>query len=442
MNPQRSTKHIDDYQVVRNLGQGAYGKVLLARHKKCEDLVALKILELENLTREERRSHFSMLQSEFEILRRIVHPNIIRFYELVELGVYSTPSKKSGVSYAVLEYCSKGELFDVLAMEGALQENTARHYFHQLMSGLTHLSEQKISHRDLKPENLLLDENLVLKIVDFGFATMTSPDVLNQTTLGSEGYMAPEFYVAPVRYKAEKVDVFASGVVLFNMMTGLPPFKSASPTDQLYDRFRAIPNDFWEFYEKRAKKILSPDFRELIHGMLEIDPEARYSFEKVIQSAWFNKPFQEIEAVKELESRISASQAPVEQRPEVTTPSVLLRGAPSRCLRKASSPSIKLRVDYCNEGVIGGINIVTDSIDIFMDKVIKQATKNELKIKFDRDKKQRILLSNEKVIAKVHITCAEENEDKICLRLALKKGNYQDFLEIKKVFDEAVRAIC
>lgn len=105
---------------------------------------------------------------------------------------------------------------------GELPENHARYLFKQLMSALEYIHELGISHRDLKPENIALVNNDTLKVIDFGLATSDDPCTGG---LGTEGYMAPELY-SQDEYSGEKVDVFAAGATLFNLLACRPPFTS------------------------------------------------------------------------------------------------------------------------------------------------------------------------------------------------------------------------
>ena len=130
--------------------------VKLATHIVTGHKVAIKILnkaKIKHLGMEEK------VQREINILRLCTHPHIIRLYEVID-----TPTD----IFLVNEYVSGGELFDYIVSKGRLSADEARSFFHQIISGVEYCHFQKIVHRDLKPENLLLDNNLNLKIADFG----------------------------------------------------------------------------------------------------------------------------------------------------------------------------------------------------------------------------------------------------------------------------------
>ena len=138
--------------------------------------------------------------------------------------------------FIAMELARGGELFEYVAQTGTFSETVARSYFHQIISALEYCYNQGISHRDLKPENLLFDDNFLLKICDFGFATLIEGKDGSgwlHTVLGTESYMAPEIHERKP-YKGIEVDLFASAIVLFIMFAGTPPFTKASPKDPYY----------------------------------------------------------------------------------------------------------------------------------------------------------------------------------------------------------------
>lgn len=136
--------------------------------------------------------------------------------------VYKKPAKnvEKEVDYVVLSIASQGEVFDFIASSGEFSEPVARYYFKQALEGLDYCHSNGVAHRDLKPENLLLDENFVLKLADFGFAgPMEGRDGSGflHTRLGTKNYMAPEIHEGKP-YNGSSVDLFALGIILFIMV--------------------------------------------------------------------------------------------------------------------------------------------------------------------------------------------------------------------------------
>ena len=177
-----------------------------------------------------------MIDTEVGTLARLNHHNIVRLVE-VSKGMQSNPKKGSKeVRFIALELIGGGELFDFVALGGRLSEAQARYYYKSMIDGLSYMHSQGIAHRDLKPENLLLDKEFVLKITDFGFAAPIrgrDGSGLLQTQLGTASYMAPEIHLGK-EYEGARVDLFASAIILFVILTQRPPFTSANPQDPHY----------------------------------------------------------------------------------------------------------------------------------------------------------------------------------------------------------------
>ena len=131
----------------------------------------------------------------------------------------------------VMELAQNGDLFDVVAGVGRLSENTARHFFKQIVEGLDHLHfEHYMCHLDLKLENILVDEEYNAKITDFGFVKEIQALNNSRQFVGTKGYQCPQI-VDKKAFDGESADVFALGVVLFSMVFGKKPFHKASSCD-------------------------------------------------------------------------------------------------------------------------------------------------------------------------------------------------------------------
>ncbi|RLN40429.1 serine/threonine-protein kinase ATG1c-like isoform X1 [Panicum miliaceum] len=200
---------VGEYELLRPIGSGAYSQVWLGRHRERGTEVAVKEIAMERLSRKLRES----LLSEVDILRRIRHPNVIALHDSV---------KDHGRIYLILEYCRGGDLHAYLQRHKRVSETVAKHF---IPSGLQMLRDNNVVHRDLKPQNILLvenNENSLLKIADFGFAKFLQPFALAETLCGSPLYMAPEVMQAQ-KYDA-KADLWSVGVILYQLVTGIPPF--------------------------------------------------------------------------------------------------------------------------------------------------------------------------------------------------------------------------
>lgn len=144
----------------------------------------------------------------------------------------SNPKKgNKTVDYLVLELVNGGDLFDFVANSGRFSEDVARYYMNQLMDALDYMHKNNCAHRDLKPENIMLDSEFNLKVADFGFAApVTGRDGSGflHTQLGTQSYMAPEIHLAKP-YTGPGVDLFASAIILFVMLSQRPPFNCPNP---------------------------------------------------------------------------------------------------------------------------------------------------------------------------------------------------------------------
>lgn len=183
----------------------------------------------------------------------------------------------------VLDLVTGGELFDAVAEQGRLPETTARLYFQQLVDGIQYCHSRRVYHRDLKPENLLLtDGKKSIKITDFGLSSIKSQDAsteLLHTIMGSPHYIAPEVLTSAEKgYDGSKVDVWASGIILFGMLAGFLPFDEKG-TRALYQAIVHNPIQFPPHF--------SYDCIKLLRAMLQKDPTRRPSMEDVTQFKWF-----------------------------------------------------------------------------------------------------------------------------------------------------------
>ncbi|XP_009625279.1 SNF1-related protein kinase catalytic subunit alpha KIN10-like isoform X1 [Nicotiana tabacum] len=200
-----------NYKLGKTLGIGSFGKVKIAEHTLTGHKVAVKILnrrKIKNMEMEEK------VRREIKILRLFMHPHIIRLYEVVE-----TPSD----IYVVMEYVKSGELFDYIVEKGRLQEDEARKFFQQIISGVEYCHRNMVVHRDLKPENLLLDSKWNVKIADFGLSNIMRDGHFLKTSCGSPNYAAPEV-ISGKLYAGPEVDVWSCGVILYALLCGTLPF--------------------------------------------------------------------------------------------------------------------------------------------------------------------------------------------------------------------------
>ena len=245
-------------------------------------------------------SMMDLVMNEVEIMKELSHPNIVNLLDYSNNAEYKRPNgSKLKVFYLALELVSGGELFDFIAETGRFSEETARYFFHQMVSALEYLHTQGVSHRDIKPENMMLDSDYNLKVADFGFS---STQALNETKRGTDGYMAPEIYKG-VQYSGPCVDLFATGIILFIMVAQHPPFNAASSKDPHYKLISTNrPDVFWKVHTKRKAggiDFFSEEFRDLVTSMLAYNPHERPSLAEIKSHPWYNGPMPSYEEIRQ-----------------------------------------------------------------------------------------------------------------------------------------------
>ncbi|XP_054263193.1 serine/threonine-protein kinase STK11 [Macrosteles quadrilineatus] len=266
-------KMIGKYVMGDLLGEGSYAKVKEMMDTETLCRLAVKILKKRKLRRIPNGEE--NVRREIQLLRRLKHKNII---ELVDV-IYNNEKQKM---YIVMEFCVGG-LQDMLESTPLKKfpEWQAHGYFCQLINGLEYLHSQGIIHKDIKPSNLLLTLNNVLKISDFGVAEaldMFAPDDTCYTSQGSPAFQPPEIANGAEQFSGFKVDVWSSGVTLFNITTGKYPFEG----DNIYRLFEAIGRGNVEIPEEVEEPLAS-----LLQGMLEKEPQMRFTLHQIRHHPWF-----------------------------------------------------------------------------------------------------------------------------------------------------------
>ncbi|PON78931.1 Serine/threonine protein kinase [Parasponia andersonii] len=269
------TRLVGDYILGPRVGSGSFAVVWRSRHRKSGIEVAVKEIDKKQLSTKISES----LLKEISILSTIDHPNIIRLFEAIE-----TEEK----IYLVLEYCDGGDLAAYINRHGRVTEAVARHFMRQLAEGLQVLQERHLIHRDLKPQNLLLSTSNsstpLLKIGDFGFARSLMPQGLADTLCGSPLYMAPEI-IKNKKYDA-KADLWSVGAILFQLVTGRPPFDGNSQLQLFQNILTSTELQF----PTGALEELHPDCVDLCRCLLRQNPVERLTFKELFSHKFLGKP--------------------------------------------------------------------------------------------------------------------------------------------------------
>ncbi|KAL0347353.1 UNVERIFIED_CONTAM: Serine/threonine-protein kinase ATG1c [Sesamum calycinum] len=280
----RGYYEVGDYMVGKQIGAGSFSTVWHARHRVHGTEVAIKEIVTARLSPKLQES----LKSEIFILKRVNHPNIIRLHDMIE---------EPGKMYIILEYCKGGDLsMYIQQTQGRVPEATAKQFMQQLAEGLKVLRENNLIHRDLKPQNLLLStdgDNCILKIADFGFASLTSaaqkllfllPDLYNLEALRKLYVVHHCTWLqkscSSRKYDA-KADLWSVGAILYQLVTGRTPFTGSNQIHLLQNIIRSTCLQF-----PPEAKDLSPHCMDLCKKLLQRNPVERLTFEE-----FFNHPY-------------------------------------------------------------------------------------------------------------------------------------------------------
>ncbi|KAG2383403.1 hypothetical protein C9374_004074 [Naegleria lovaniensis] len=275
------------------IGSGAYADVYEGYHRDTKEKVAIKVIQRNKLNDRLMRN----LESEITLMKRIQSDYVIKLYEVHR-------SKRH--YYLIVELCSGGELGKLLkkgklpksvtTIDGGVKESIAKKFIYHLSKGMKQILDQNLIHRDLKPANLLLSKPFqilepnksdlsykdvdfgFLKIADFGFAREIGPNDLAQTLCGTPLYMAPEI-LSSQRYNY-KADLWSLGAIIYELLFGRPPYMAVNQMD-LLNQIRARPPPY-----PNNPTVYPPLVIDLIKGLLQADPNVRFTFEQ-----FYNHPY-------------------------------------------------------------------------------------------------------------------------------------------------------
>lgn len=269
--PRKPKVGLHSFKLLKVIGKGSFGKVVLAKKKDTGQVYAMKILAKQTVVKRKQVEH---TKTERRVLGYTKHPNIVSLH-------YAFQSRSK--LYFVLDYCAGGELFFHLGRLGRFKEDMACFYTAQLVLAIGHLHKLKVVYRDMKPENVLLDDKGNIKIADFGL----SKEGIAHSTSGTGSFCGTPEYLAPEilarRGHGTAVDWWSLGMILFEMLTGLPPWYTRD-RKQLYESIRAAP--------LTVPNYVSPLAVSVLKGLLERNPAKRLGggprdAAEVMEHPWF-----------------------------------------------------------------------------------------------------------------------------------------------------------
>ncbi len=200
------------YKILAPLGSGGFGTVYLAQDTWIDKKVAIKVPHRQGLD-------FGELLREPRLLASVSHPNIVAI---------TTAEKQDNVFFIVMEYVQGETLENIIALNGALDLNRALDFTCQICNAVDHAHGQGVIHRDLRPANVLVTENDMLKVADFGTSRFLEIAAHGTTVIGSPPYMAPEQFHGKAVFAS---DIYSLGVTMYQMLTGMLPYDTPAPAD-------------------------------------------------------------------------------------------------------------------------------------------------------------------------------------------------------------------
>ena len=227
--------------------------MILVRNTEDGKLYALKVLNKERVELKRQENH---VKTERDILVEMNRsPFLVNFF-----GSFQTPTKL----YFILEYCAGGELFNYLQKCKRFDEKTTKFYASQMVLAIEHLHKKDIVYRDLKPENVLIDGDGYIKISDFGLSRINVKGNDAKSICGTPEYLAPEI-IMKIGY-GKPVDWWTFGSIVFEMLTGFPPFYTKN-RNELFERIKFAPPSYPSY--------LSPTAKNFLECLLRKDPNKR-----------------------------------------------------------------------------------------------------------------------------------------------------------------------
>lgn len=282
---------MEQYQTLQLVGEGSFGKVYKGRRLKCGQIVALKFIPKAG----RNEADLFALRREIDILRGMRHENIVQMFDFVETDEYfcvvtEFAQARAAASAAMLVKVTtaqplltrttpsapasppQGQLFEILQDDRALPESAVQPIAVQLVRALHYLHSQRVIHRDMKPQNVLIGANSRVMLCDFGFArAMSQQTTVVASIKGTPLYMAPE--LVQERPYDHTADLWALGVILYELYTGKPPFY----TNNIYALVSMIVTA-----DVSWPPTISADFRSFLGGLLQKDARQRLGWPQLL----------------------------------------------------------------------------------------------------------------------------------------------------------------
>ncbi|XP_022875601.1 phosphoenolpyruvate carboxylase kinase 1-like [Olea europaea var. sylvestris] len=259
------------YTVKEEIGRGKYGVVFRCHSAITGDCFAVKSID-KRLVQNDAVDR-QCLYNEAKIMQLVSsnnHPNVLKIFDIYE---------DDSFLHIILEYCQSSDLFDRINARPIFTESEALDVMVPLMEAIAHCHRHGIAHRDIKPDNILFNDKNELKLADFGSAEFFNDSQPMSGIVGTPYYVAPE--VLAGNCYNEKIDVWSTGVILYIMLAGIPPFYGESAKEIFDAVLRANLR-----FPMRIFNSVSPGAKDLLRWMLCKDVSRRFSADQVLRHPW------------------------------------------------------------------------------------------------------------------------------------------------------------
>ncbi|KAH9385213.1 polo-like kinase 1 [Nematocida major] len=256
----------ESFEITAMIGRGGFAQCFSVRSMKTQQDFAAKIIKKSELIRAKNKQK---LLSEIKIHLSVNHKNIVKLFTYFE--------DKEFV-FLIMEICRNKSMMDLLKKNKSIDEKYVRVFLLQIISALDYLHREcSVVHRDMKLANLFLDDGFNIKVGDFGLAAVIDREERKKTICGTPNYIAPEVLFGAESGHSFEVDIWSVGVVLYTMIVGKPPFQK----DEVKEIYKCIKTNSYSYPDGCR---ISNEAKSLINGLLELDPQKRYTLEQIYNS--------------------------------------------------------------------------------------------------------------------------------------------------------------
>ncbi|KAA6401366.1 MAG: putative Calcium/calmodulin-dependent protein kinase kinase 2 [Streblomastix strix] len=272
---------INQFEILRELGEGSFGKVVLCRDVNQQySRLAMKIIRKfsSKKSSSENKAYLDDIRREVAIMKRLDHPNIVHLYEVID-------DPNSDKMYLVMEYLPGGPVLN--KDSSSLSEHRCRIYMRDIVMGLEYCHDNGIIHHDLKPENILIGQDGHLRICDFGVSIICRNDDKETVLRGTPPFLAPEVIIRSQTkqpFAGKPVDIWALGITLYMMVFNRAPFKG----HQIQETFKLIVHQKLSFPFR-----LSNELTDFLNKILDKNPDTRINMDEIKVHPWLTNFGQE-----------------------------------------------------------------------------------------------------------------------------------------------------